>query len=1087
MSKRSRQKQRSLTQYSADDFSASSESDDELPRDPKRSKSGLHNAYVSSLSSDRRRIISKPISLAEPTPVKRAQQAITEGIASMSMQVDVRSGQGSDGSSTSSEASTSNSEGDDESNGSRESDGERDSDGDSSGQESNRPWVGIGGNSPEPAQPTERSGRPHKQRYAEDWMRLRQEYLTMLMIGEGTWNGLYFERVSLTSLGLVVQLGHLSNSQCPAPNTRAPQNFTVLHTNGFHRVRVYYCECGQAGELSDMRQQLLTHRWYPATTRLPQTCFTFRLLEHFHMMTLVGKITSYDYYRGLEKLTNNVGDFSFKNRYDSFRRAAREWQHLKALKRGGRGNDSARTIQETKTGELAVLCPACPRPEVNLPGNWISTEPEKSFIYTLFLAVDACFRLKRKMVSSEAADPGLGTGWSYMVPDEPYRRYLLSTTNESEMSTCSGLAALDHANSRNSRGTYATSGVGLGCCARHEFIQPTGVGDLQKGECRRFVERLSNIPEENRLEEIPEFLFVIPKLHVYGHTTRCQLYYSLNYAVGVGRTDGEGVERNWAGQGPIATSTTEMGPGSRHDTLDDHWGYWNWEKLVGLGTLLLRRLKLALEWRGQHEASYRAYVVNQPSNIPEWMHMVEEFEKDSWKPNPYELPKSGLNMQDVRLQLVQEELAQTPLIATSEEAEAATAKGPVAFMLLALEVEERQRQLRQDVKWHKKGSSARQAGNIVDQRLQLRRLISRFEAQQVHFMPIISSVRIDMASQSKEVAEVEVEDVPIYLPSSLTVEQRAACPAADFGNMELRLRNAQCSESLDELRNQLLIKSRLRTYKSSQARHQKDLRQSSHLLQLNEEKISLHAKRYQDAWDSIQRLQGDNVPWRRLEKTDIRCMEDPEDQAVGVARKKLGKRSKQTGQLRAKEISSGPSQPHDGENSESTEESGPDDTPAKVEKRWRKKRDEMVRQTGEGFREVSWIWWAADGGGFVSDESLYNGLRVEWAKLYARLRRWKEEVHLVEEEMRRVLVSLEWNAKRWDRRAQDMGFTGIHAEGVSSYAHRQAALFHRLKGSFARLWKQDGDHNLEREDEQGDKEEAANIEDGYTSEYVTDS
>jgi hypothetical protein len=49
------------------------------------------------------------------------------------------------------------------------------------------------------------------------------------------------------------------------------------------------------------------------------------------------------------------------------------------------------------------------------------------------------------------------------------------------MSTCSGLAALDYANTKFSRG-YSTTGVGMGVCARHEFIQPNGVGDLQKGE-----------------------------------------------------------------------------------------------------------------------------------------------------------------------------------------------------------------------------------------------------------------------------------------------------------------------------------------------------------------------------------------------------------------------------------------------------------------------------------------------------------------------------------------------------------------------------------------------------------------------------
>jgi hypothetical protein len=49
------------------------------------------------------------------------------------------------------------------------------------------------------------------------------------------------------------------------------------------------------------------------------------------------------------------------------------------------------------------------------------------------------------------------------------------------MSTCNGLAALDYANTKFSRG-YSTTGVGMVVCARHEFIQPNGVGDLQKGE-----------------------------------------------------------------------------------------------------------------------------------------------------------------------------------------------------------------------------------------------------------------------------------------------------------------------------------------------------------------------------------------------------------------------------------------------------------------------------------------------------------------------------------------------------------------------------------------------------------------------------
>ena len=44
--------------------------------------------------------------------------------------------------------------------------------------------------------------------------------------------------------------------------------------------------------------------------------------------------------------------------------------------------------------------------------------------------------------------------------------------------------------------------------------------------------------------------------------------------------------------GPVATSTKEMGPGHRHDMLDDHWGYWNWTKLFGLGETSLEFVAL---------------------------------------------------------------------------------------------------------------------------------------------------------------------------------------------------------------------------------------------------------------------------------------------------------------------------------------------------------------------------------------------------------------------------------------------------------------------------------------------------------------
>lgn len=182
------------------------------------------------------------------------------------------------------------------------------------------------------------------------------------------------------------------------------------------------------------------------------------------------------------------------------------------------------------------------------------------------------------------------------------------------MSTCTGLAALDYANTKFSRG-YSTTGVGMGVCARHEFVLPNGVGDLQAGEryanmdyiiglilrhlhpllrkilsydivcqwIKALQERLKALPPLVRCNILlPYFRFAIPKLHIKGHKMLCWLLFSLSLIPGSGQTDAEGIERCWASIGGAAASTKVCGPGARADQLDDHWQFWNWSKLIGL-------------------------------------------------------------------------------------------------------------------------------------------------------------------------------------------------------------------------------------------------------------------------------------------------------------------------------------------------------------------------------------------------------------------------------------------------------------------------------------------------------------------------
>lgn len=54
-------------------------------------------------------------------------------------------------------------------------------------------------------------------------------------------------------------------------------------------------------------------------------------------------------------------------------RVVREWRHLHALKRAGRGHE-VDGIATTEPGGLALECAACPHPGRNLPPGWDQDE-----------------------------------------------------------------------------------------------------------------------------------------------------------------------------------------------------------------------------------------------------------------------------------------------------------------------------------------------------------------------------------------------------------------------------------------------------------------------------------------------------------------------------------------------------------------------------------------------------------------------------------------------------------------------------------------------------------------------------------------
>jgi len=175
-------------------------------------------------------------------------------------------------------------------------------------------------------------------------------------------------------MGLRIQLNHL-NHPCTNPEP-CHVDFRVMHHNGIHDVNLDFCGCVN---VQPKHIQLLRRRLFPATQANPRTCATFSLLTAFHLLNLTSKIAVYDFYRSIERLTDNTGLCLPKSRYRAFMRMTLQWRHLKLLKRHGRGHDES-GVAGTKPGELAIQCPTCPRLGVNLPQDWKQAPPDEQYV-----------------------------------------------------------------------------------------------------------------------------------------------------------------------------------------------------------------------------------------------------------------------------------------------------------------------------------------------------------------------------------------------------------------------------------------------------------------------------------------------------------------------------------------------------------------------------------------------------------------------------------------------------------------------------------------------------------------------------------
>ncbi|KAF9035697.1 hypothetical protein BDZ89DRAFT_924767, partial [Hymenopellis radicata] len=805
------------------------------------------------------------------------------------------------------------------------------------------------------------------------------------------WNNGYFEHCSLQSLGLVVQLGHLSGSSCLQRHATVT-NFTVLHTNGVHTVSLFFCGCTTS---PSAYVQLLRTDWWPATPLEPRTVVTFSLLRLFHYLNTMGKLPCWDMWKGLEAMTLNRSSVMPPNRYRVLLRTVRQFRHITMLKRAGRGHDPS-GVDGTNLGELALQCPACPQPGINLPSNW-KTSIKHRFLYRLFVGIDANFRTRNALVSTPERDPPLGDGWSYFVPRDPYLRHVRTHVTEDDISSCSGFKAMFLANLKNVRGLRTTGVVGV-TCSRHGLWRAHGMGDLQRGErycnvdppvaatlkmhdlevvmsydimCnygKHFWERVEELPEEWRVDRdrAQRVLCCIPKFHLWAHKPVCHAPYSFNYVPGVGRTDGEQVERNWADSNRAAAQTKMMGPGARQDTLEDIFGAHNFRAIQSFARMFLRRLAEAIKEAHTHGREFDDFSAGLEtllgkSVLDSWTREIVAWERDHTAPCPYEsqLPNQD-SLKEIELKLLK------------EEQEALVRAGGVAHECIFNE--RFRRSLAWEVKARRSGATY-QKFNIEKQRGVITRMLRRIRGLQQVFMP---HVREYLTAQQlvhlDSPGSVLPEETKLFLPSELKKRDRVLDRACVPGlvDAEIRLREGECREALESLRQGLRTRSATHMFTVRNVTGQNPTTRAEGIQRKIQIGIQLDKLRYRWARNALFQLKG-HGEW----ENELRAILDPASSDAVVA-------------------------------------------------------------PGEGRRQLSWLWYSpSEIGGDTNIESL-SALKIEWSKARARKLRWHEEVELVLEEMRRVIAYQEWQGRWWLMQMDQREVSAELQQGIWAFAMEQA-------------------------------------------------
>ncbi|KAN0124687.1 hypothetical protein V8E53_002258 [Lactarius tabidus] len=769
------------------------------------------------------------------------------------------------------------------------------------------------------------------------------------------WTATHYTQVSLQSLGFALCLGHAGApcpktvedaDQLPTPReTPQPESrpsgpmfsdtlfalsdvpmqsieagaartrtagsgnplFTVVDRGGIFAMEVVFCVCSDGGKED---AQLLRAGLFPATFKQVETVFTVTVLEDFLRDNLECKTTAQQYYSKLQIMTSKMFPNDVPNRYKQLLRSSRQWRDLRNRMECGLGH--RKDVEPVADGSMAIFCPACPQPGINLPKDW-KAQPESLHSQWTFrdqlirtFIMDGNFSAEHMKHRSGERDISLSAGMAFMANPETYKAHLRSGKEVIQPGTCNTYRAIEQANS--SRAHLDVTGIGATACC-HGFFVPTSVVDFQKGErqinmdysiCKalsynmedmpvalvmydimcqyrvHFKERVKNSPELS-LSSSLELRTGIGLFHIHGHQDSCLPRFSPSYIPGAKQVDGEIIETLWAPLNNISRSLRGMSLAHRQEVLDAHINHSNWKKLVRIVPSLLKRWNNLQASFDASAHAYKALSKHFKDKTKKWLREDQDAQANrQFCPSVMDIydtiKEKAPSRATIQQELVVAEIGDHSI------------RGQTSWISYGMKIQETQLRIRYQLRMHGSQLTMEDAQIIENKRIRLQKLIDTFAHQSDAFLfnheltetvPMIflgdysEYDQVDDIDDSEEPdllqaahgeheyrpyatdrSEGNAEDIPLLLPSSLGWDWCVRHDHKPLAIKEAALRYAQATDALHRIRLALGFKSTLFRTQVRHARTQKTKSRAWTAVHNVDAAVHDHARTYSMARDA---------------------------------------------------------------------------------------------------------------------------------------------------------------------------------------------------------------------------------------------